>query len=66
MACFMYHTKSCPLGRLTLDLAHGKRSLSLTIVQLVIVASRFVLAAIGRRSCSPSCKSSLGFPYQQK
>eukprot|EP00957_Ditylum_brightwellii_P191639 14590475-Ditylum_brightwellii.AAC.1 len=41
MACFVYHTKSCPHERLTLVLVHGKRSSSLTIVQLAIVARRF-------------------------
>eukprot|EP00957_Ditylum_brightwellii_P169249 12881860-Ditylum_brightwellii.AAC.1 len=43
MACFVYHTKSCPHGRLTLVLAHGKRSSSSTIVQLAIVASLSLL-----------------------
>eukprot|EP00957_Ditylum_brightwellii_P032355 2450948-Ditylum_brightwellii.AAC.1 len=36
--CLMYHMKSCPHERLTLVLVHGGRSLSLTIVQLAIVA----------------------------
>eukprot|EP00957_Ditylum_brightwellii_P190962 14540444-Ditylum_brightwellii.AAC.1 len=66
MACFVYHPKSCLRGRLTLVLVHGKRTSSLLIVQLVTVASRFVFAAIGRRTCLPSCKSSLCFPFQKK
>eukprot|EP00957_Ditylum_brightwellii_P004110 312213-Ditylum_brightwellii.AAC.1 len=71
MACLVYHTKSCSYGMLTLVLVHGRRSSSLTIVQLTIVASlgrpvssasfsRFVLGAIGSCNCSPSRKSSLG------
>eukprot|EP00957_Ditylum_brightwellii_P167229 12730382-Ditylum_brightwellii.AAC.1 len=66
MACFMYHTKSCPHRMLILVLAHGERPSSLTIVQLVIVASRFVFAAIGCRYCLPSCKSSLGLPFKKE
>eukprot|EP00957_Ditylum_brightwellii_P110527 8431054-Ditylum_brightwellii.AAC.1 len=68
MACFVYHTKSCPSGKLTLALAHGKRSSSSTIVQLAVVAMLigFVFAAIGRRNRSPSCNSFLGFPFQAK
>eukprot|EP00957_Ditylum_brightwellii_P116349 8874971-Ditylum_brightwellii.AAC.1 len=53
----------------------AKRSSHSTIVQLAFVLgrpvasaffSRFLLAAIGRRKCSPSCKSSLGIPFQKK
>eukprot|EP00957_Ditylum_brightwellii_P056948 4316590-Ditylum_brightwellii.AAC.1 len=66
MACFVYHTKPCPRGRLTLVLAHGERFLSLMTVQLALIASRFVFAAIGRRNCSPSRESSLGLPFEKE
>eukprot|EP00957_Ditylum_brightwellii_P078100 5937635-Ditylum_brightwellii.AAC.1 len=61
----MYHTKSCPRGRLILVLVHGERSSSPTMVQPAIVV-RFVFAAIGRRNHSPSSESSLGLPFQGK
>eukprot|EP00957_Ditylum_brightwellii_P105963 8083016-Ditylum_brightwellii.AAC.1 len=66
MACFVFHMKSCSCGMLTLVLAHGRRSLSSTIVQLAIVASRFVFGAIGCRNCSPSCESSLCSPFTKE
>eukprot|EP00957_Ditylum_brightwellii_P075036 5702393-Ditylum_brightwellii.AAC.1 len=68
MACFVNHAKSCLRGRLTFALAHGRRSSSLTIVQLAVVAmlTRFVFAAISRRNSSPSCESSLGLPFWEK
>eukprot|EP00957_Ditylum_brightwellii_P178122 13566935-Ditylum_brightwellii.AAC.1 len=66
MACFVYHTKSCPCGGLIVVLTHSERSLSLTKVQVVIVASRFIFAAIGRRDCLPSCKSSLFSPFKKE
>eukprot|EP00957_Ditylum_brightwellii_P017570 1323837-Ditylum_brightwellii.AAC.1 len=65
MACFMYHTKYCSHGMLTLVLAHGGRSSPLMLVPLAVVA-RFVFGAIGRRNCSPSCKSSLGLPLRKE
>eukprot|EP00957_Ditylum_brightwellii_P195009 14858006-Ditylum_brightwellii.AAC.1 len=68
MACFVYHTKSCPRGRLTLALAHGERSSSSTIVELALVAMliMFVFGAIGRRNCLPSGESSLGLPFRKE
>eukprot|EP00957_Ditylum_brightwellii_P119797 9140182-Ditylum_brightwellii.AAC.1 len=65
MACFVYHTKSCYCGMLTLVLVHGGRSSSSAIVQLALVA-RFVFGAIGHRNCSPSSKSSLGLPFRKE
>eukprot|EP00957_Ditylum_brightwellii_P125728 9584444-Ditylum_brightwellii.AAC.1 len=49
----------------TLALAHGKRSSFSTIVPLALVA-RFVFAAISHCNRLPSCKSSLGLPFQEK
>eukprot|EP00957_Ditylum_brightwellii_P100772 7680671-Ditylum_brightwellii.AAC.1 len=66
MACFVCHTKSCLCGRLTLVLAHGRRSLSSAIVQLALVVSSFVFGAIGRHNCSPSRESSLGLPFEKE
>eukprot|EP00957_Ditylum_brightwellii_P000175 14063-Ditylum_brightwellii.AAC.1 len=65
MACFVYLTKSCSHGMLTLVLAHGGRSSSSTIVQLAVVA-KFVFGAIGRHNCLPSCESSLGLPFRKE
>eukprot|EP00957_Ditylum_brightwellii_P020025 1511808-Ditylum_brightwellii.AAC.1 len=66
MACFVYHMKSCPHGMLTLVYMHGRRSSSLMIVQLAIVASRFVFGAISHCNCLPSCKASLGLPFKKE
>eukprot|EP00957_Ditylum_brightwellii_P023177 1749095-Ditylum_brightwellii.AAC.1 len=66
MACFVYHTKSCPRGRLILFLTYGERSLSSTTLQLALISSSFVFGVIGRRNCLPSRKSSLGLLFKKE
>eukprot|EP00957_Ditylum_brightwellii_P046293 3512817-Ditylum_brightwellii.AAC.1 len=63
MACFVYHTKSCPRRRLILVLTHGE-SLGRPVSSAFF--SRFALAAIGSRDCLPSCESSLCSPLKKE
>eukprot|EP00957_Ditylum_brightwellii_P179291 13658856-Ditylum_brightwellii.AAC.1 len=57
MACFVYHTKSCPCRMLTLVLTHG------CILNLCIILGQPVSSAFfSRRPSEPSKEARVFFP----